>query len=293
MSKNFPQYHKKENILERIEKSFKYMSKTHKIIAEYIQQNYDKAAYMTAQNIAAHLGTSEATVVRFSQILGYDGYYTLKKSLQDVTKSKLTTVQRIDMDDFGVYNTDLIKNILYFDVENIKRTIQELDTDNFTEIVDQIIDAPNIYLIGCRTSSILVDYLGFYLNMLLGGNTKIIREGVSNIYEQLVNVREKDVVIGITFPRYSGKTLDYIEFSKKRGCSVISLTDSEQSPIVPLSDYVLYAKSNIISFVDTLVAPLSLINAIVLGVGLRNKEKTKEVFGRLESIWNDKLIYDK
>lgn len=282
--------HNDIDILQRLKNNYKDFSKSHKKIADYILDNYDKAAFMTAQRLGEFVGASEATVVRFAYLMGFDSYPKFKKSLQDIIKIKLTTIQRIDMSQGSLNNKYLIQNILNSDIDNIRYTLDELRHDEFEHVINHINEADNIYIVGFRTTKILTEYLGYYLN-LIHDNVKVITYGVGDIYEDIIKAKRGDLVIGISFPRYSSKTYEIMKYLKDKGLNIVGITDNERSPITRLSNNYLIAKSNIISFVDTLVAPLSLMNAIIIGVGLSNKDKIKEVFNELEHLWEQYEIY--
>ena len=278
------------DILQKLKNNYLHLSKSHKKIADYILDNYEKAAFMTAQRLGEMVGASEATVVRFAYLMGFDSYPRFKKALQDIIKIKLTTIQRIDMSQGRLNNKYLIQNILNSDIENIRYTLDELKHEEFEKVISLINESNSIYIIGFRTTKILTEYLGYYLN-LIHNNVKVITYGVGDIYEEIIKAQKGDLVIGISFPRYSSKTYETIKYLKDKGLFIVGITDNERSPITRLSNHCLIAKSNIISFVDTLVAPLSLMNAIIVAVGLSNKDKIKEVFHELEYLWEQHEIY--
>lgn len=278
------------DIIQKLKNRYIFLSKSHKKIADYLLANYEKAAFMTAQKLGEKVDVSEATVVRFAYHLGFEGYPQFKKALQDFIKMKLTTIQRINMSQGKYDNKCLIQNILTSDIENIRYTLEEFDEKVFEEIIASINFANNIYIIGFRTTKILTEYLGYYLDLILD-NVKVITHGVGDVYEQLVKAKEGDLVIGVSFPRYSSKTFETIQYLKNKGLNIIAITDNERSPITKISNHCLIAKSNIFSFVDTLVAPLSLMNAIIIAVGYRNKERTEKVFSELEQIWAEHEVY--
>ncbi|MFZ7120443.1 MAG: MurR/RpiR family transcriptional regulator [Eubacteriaceae bacterium] len=280
------------DIIQKLKNDYVNLSKSHKLIADYLLLNYEKAAFMTASRLGEMTGVSEATVVRFANNLGFDGYPKFKRALQNIIKTKLTTIQRIDMSQKKLNNRCLIKNILNSDIDNIRYTLEEFNEINFERVVDLVVNANNIYIVGFRTTTILTEYLGYYLNLILD-NVKVINNGVGDIYEQTIRAKEGDLVIGVSFPRYSAKTYETIEYLKEKGLNIVAITDNEMSPITKLCEYYLIAKSNIISFVDTLVAPLSLLNALIIAVGLRNEDKTKKIFNELEKVWAEHYIYAK
>ncbi|TCO79791.1 MurR/RpiR family transcriptional regulator [Marinisporobacter balticus] len=279
------------DLIKNIQKSFSRLSKGQKLIAQFIINNYDKAAFMTASKLGDKVGVSESTVVRFANALGYDGYPNLQKELQELIKTKLTTVQRLEMSQDYTNEGAVLKKVLKADMDNIKATIEELDDQIFESVVDHIFKAKRIYIIGLRSSSTLAEYLGFYLN-LIRDNVKIVTPGVSDVFEQMLRVGKDDLVIGISFPRYSTNTLSALNYTKEQGALVVGITDSKVSPIATISDYTLVARSNMASFVDSLVAPLSLINALTVAVGMREKSNISTTFDKLEKIWYKHNVYD-
>lgn len=279
------------DLIKVIQNNFNQLSKGHKLIAEFIMNEYDKAAFMTAASLGEAVGVSESTVVRFANTLGYDGYRELQRELQELIKNKLTTVQRISLSkDFSDYEKAL-KMAIRKDIDNIEKTLNELDYQAFQEAVELILKAENVFVLGLRSSSFLAEYLGFYLNFLLD-NVKIVTPGASDVFEQLLKATEKDVIIGISYPRYSKRTLEALDYGKQKGCKIIGITDSLISPAAQYSDTTLIASSNMISFVDSLVAPMSLINALIIAIGTEKQEDTTARFKELESIWKKHSVYD-
>ncbi|GAA0120700.1 MAG: MurR/RpiR family transcriptional regulator [Clostridium argentinense] len=279
-----------QDLMRMIQTKFPRLSKGQKLIAEYILKHYDKAAFMTAAKLGTSVGVSESTVVRFANQLGYGGYPELQKALQELIKNKLTTVQRIELSNDFISHNNALKGVLKSDIENIRVTLEKIDHLAFDEAVNNIFKAKNIYIIGLRSSTALADFLGFYLNLILD-NVKIVSYGMSDIFEQMLNLSEEDCVIGIGFPRYAMRTIEAITFAKSRKAAVIAITDSLLSPLATRADYTLVAESNMASFVDSLVAPLSVINALIIAVGLREKEKISKTFNDLESIWREYQVY--
>ncbi|MFV9567551.1 MurR/RpiR family transcriptional regulator [Thermoanaerobacter mathranii] len=280
---------KKDDLIKRIQDNYTKLSKSQKIIAEYIINHYDKAAFMTAAKLGASINISESTVVRFANTLGYNGYPELQSALQELIKNKLTTVQRLEMTE----ETDeiaILNNVLKADIENIKETISEINKNDFRSVVLDIINAAKIYIIGSRSSIVIAEYLGFYLN-LIRQNVSVVKAGVSDVFEQILRVSENDLVIGIGFPRYSKRTLEVLKYAKSQNAKIVTITDSLISPLTSVADEILIAKSNMASFVDSLVAPLSLVNALVVAVGLKEKEKIANTFEKLESIWDEYGVY--
>ena len=267
-------------------------SKGQRIIAKYILSNYDKAAFMTAGRLGKIVGVSESTVVRFASELGYDGYPSMRKALQEMIRNRLTSVQRIEVAKDMIDDTDIVRSVINSDIQNLQATLELLEEKSFNASIDAIIEAKNIYIVGMRTSTSLATLLGLYLN-LLRNNVNVIHDvGASEIYEQIIRIGAGDLFIGISFPRYSSHTVDAMQFAKKMGAKSIAITDSAASPFEGLADLSLHAKSDMVSFLDSLVAPMSLINAIIVAVGIRNKKNVSQTFERLERIWQEHDVYE-
>ncbi|KZL91131.1 MurR/RpiR family transcriptional regulator [Clostridium magnum] len=280
----------KQDLMRTIQVKFPRLSKGQKLIAEYILKHYDKAAFMTAAKLGISVGVSESTVVRFANELGFSGYPKLQKALQELIKNKLTTVQRIELSNDFVSEESALKGVLKSDMENIRATLEKINHKTFEDVINGIFSAKKIYIIGLRSSTALAEFLGFYLSLILE-NVKVVGYGVSDIFEQIINIHEDDLVIGIGFPRYAARTIESLDFAQSRGAKVVALTDSLLSPLAARADYTLIAQSNMASFVDSLVAPLSVINALIIAVGLREKEKISTTFANLESIWEEYQVY--
>jgi DNA-binding MurR/RpiR family transcriptional regulator len=280
----------KQDLMRMIQVKFPRLSKGQKLIAEYILKHYDKAAFMTAAKLGVSVGVSESTVVRFANELGYSGYPKLQKALQELIKTKLTTVQRIELTNDFTSEESALKGVLKSDMENLRATLEKINNKTFTDVVRSIFAAKKIYIIGLRSSTALAEFLGFYLNIILD-NVKIVAYGISDIFEQILNVGEDDLVIGIGFPRYANRTIEALSFAQSRNAKVVAITDSLLSPLASKADYTLIAQSNMASFVDSLVAPLSVINALIIAVGMREKEKISTTFADLESIWEEYNVY--
>ncbi|ABR48783.1 transcriptional regulator, RpiR family [Alkaliphilus metalliredigens QYMF] len=280
------------NLIMEIQKRFSKLSKGQKLIAQYIIDNYDKAAFMTASKLGDKVGVSESTVVRFANAMDFEGYPQLQRGLQEIIKTKLTTVQRVEMAREYPDEIEALKKVLKSDMDNIRSTLDSIDHEVFLEVIDLIFKADKIYIIGLRSSTALAEYLGFYLNLVLD-NVKIISYGISDLFEQMLRVSDKDLVIAISFPRYSNRTLQTVKYAKEQGVPIVGITDSLLSPLADIADHSLTAKSNMLSFVDSLVAPLSLINAIIVAVGMREKEEVTDYFNKLEEIWEKYNIYDR
>lgn len=280
------------DLIQLINNKYDKLSKSQKLIGDYIIDNYDQAAFMTAANLGKTIGVSESTIVRFSNRLGYQGYKQFQEDLQELIKNKLTTVQRIHMQKTNYQDKEeLLINIIEKDIENIKKTITGINLKSFSKSIDIILKAENIHIVGLRSSSFLAGYLGFYLNFLFD-NVNVVNYGPNDIFEQLLKTTSKDVIIIITYPRYSQKIIDVLEFVKKRDASVITITDSQFSPSAYKADASLIASSEMISFVDSFVAPMSLINAFIIALGNEKKDNLNTYFEDLEEIWKTYDIYN-
>lgn len=280
------------DVIRQIRIQYPNLSKSHKIIADYIINYYDKAAFMTAAALGEATSVSESTVVRFANKIGYEGYRDLQNDLRDLIKSKLTTVQRLNLANSNYNNyTDLISKFMQRDMDNIKKVINEVDITAFHSAIESILNAQNIYIVGLRSSSFLAGYLAFYLNFLFD-NIKVINTGANDVSEQLLKINAKDAIIVITYPRYSKKIIDVLEYSKEKGTKIITITDSMHSPAANRADTALLASSDMLSFIDSLVAPMSLINAFIIALGIEKRDNLNSYFEELEHIWKKYGIYD-
>ena len=281
------------NILADIERRMPEFSKGQRSIASYILSHYDKAVYMTASKLGAAAHVSESTVVRFAFEMGFDGYPELQDALKEMIKSKLTAVQRIHVADEQLGGTDILSKVMNADIDKIRRTMEETSRADFEGAVDSIVAAKTIYIIGARSALVLARFMNLYFNIIFE-NVKLIDTTCSTeMFEQIMRIGKGDVIIGLSFPRYSKRSAKALSFASKNGAKVISITDSRSSPIAEMADYFLQARSDMASFVDSLVAPLSLINALTVAVGLRKKEELMHTFERLESIWDEYDVYQK
>ena len=279
-------------LISHIQSQYTRFSKGQKLIAQYILKNYDKVAFMTAAKLGEAVGVSESTVVRFANALGYSGYPKLQDALQEVIKNKLTTVQRVDM--VKEFNDDsaILKKIVKSDMDNIKDTLEEIDEKAFEEAANRILKAKRIYIVGMRSSFTIAQYLGFYLGIILD-SVHVIRTDMGDAFEQVVKINEDDVLIAISFPRYSKKSYQIVSYAKEKGAHIVSLTDSPFAPVASFTDNLLLVKSNMVSFVDSLVPALSIANALIVSVGMKEKEDIKQHFDDLEAIWEKYSVYDK
>lgn len=268
------------------------LSKSHKILGKFIIEHSDKAMTMTATKLGEVTGVSESTVVRFAIELGYKGYPDLQKALKNLVKNKLTSVQRIDASD-TLIGQDVISAVMTNDIENLKHSVEMLDRNEFERASELIANAKSVYIVGVRSSSMLANLLYYYLDLIMENVHLVMTAGTGEIYEQLRRIGEDDVIVGITFPRYSARTVDCLKFASKCGAKIVAVTDNENSPVSSVANHVLYVKSDMASFVDSLVAPLSVINALIVSVGRRKKDSLKQTFKRLEEIWEEFDVYDK
>ncbi len=281
------------DLLSLIEARMPKFSKGQKQIAAYILAHYDKAAYMTAAKLGALVGVSESTVVRFALELGLDGYPELQHSLQELIRTKLTTLQRIEITNTRIGDADLLEKVLVSDIEKIKDTLDQIDRDSFNSAVDALARAKTIYIIGMRSSSSLANFLYFYLNLIFPSVKLVRTTSGSEIFEQILRISESDVIVGISFPRYSKRIINALEYAKSEKAHVIALTDSAKSPLAAHADDLLLAKSDMASFVDSLVAPLSIINALIVAIGKKKQDEVARTFEKLENIWDEYEVYEK
>lgn len=279
----------RQELLARINQTGRRLSKGQKRIAEYIVNHYDKAAFMTASKLGDKVQVSESTVVRFAIALGYDGYPALQKALQEMIRTRLTAVQRVEMTG-DMSESAVLGMVFKADMQNIRQTIEDLDEANFSRTVDALCEAERVYVVGVRSSAPLAQFLGYYMNFIRD-NVMVITSGISDVLEQVARVGEKDVVLGISFPRYSRRTIEAMNYAKGKGATVVSLTDTPLSPLGEASDFCLTARSDMASFVDSLVAPLSMINALIVAMSLRHREEVSEHFAQLESLWERNHVY--
>lgn len=278
-------------ILKRIEENYKGFSKRQKLIADYILKNYDKAAFLTAAKLGHAVGVSESTVVRFATELGYKGYPGFQKALEELVRTKLNSIQRMEVTYGRITQSEILESVLNSDIDKIKQTLVNIDQKAFEMAVDTILNARKIYIIGIRSCSPLAEFLSFYLNLICDNVIPVRTNSSSEIFEQLIRVSEEDVVIGISFPRYSMRTLKALEFASNRKAKVITLTDSTHSPINLYSSCNLIARSDMASIVDSLVAPLSVINALVVALCMKKQDEVITTLETLEEIWDEYQVY--
>ena len=279
------------NVINKITSAYDGLSKSHKAIARYVLENFDKAAYLNVEQLSHESGVSEATVVRFSSELGFPKYQHFQKAVLDYAKSKLTNVQRMEIAYGRLSGTDIFEKILNADMEKIRTTLSSHNAEVFNASLDIISRAKRIYIVGLRSSAALASFMGYYFNLIFD-DVHVISSSVGDIFDHIHNISKEDVIIGISFPRYSKRTINALYYAKKVGASVSGITDGELSPITNLADFTLTASSDMESFVDSLVAPMSLVNAMIVALGARKKDEVSETFEKLEHIWREYEVYD-
>lgn len=282
-----------KDILSVIQANMSTFSKGQKLIARFILESYDKAAFMTASKLGKTVNVSESTVVRFAAELGYDGYPTMQKALQEMIRNKLTSIQRIEVSNDRIGNQDILSMVMQSDMEKIRMTLEEVNREDFDRAVDAIVSARRIYILGVRSATAIASFLGFYFNLIFENVVLIHSTSVSEVFEQLLRIGPEDVIIGISFPRYSRRTVKAMQFARDRGAQAVAITDSEASPLTSIATHTLMAKSDMASFVDSLVAPLSLVNALIVALGRRKNNDLSETFRALEQIWDEYEVYEK
>ncbi|MDR1017382.1 MAG: MurR/RpiR family transcriptional regulator [Lachnospiraceae bacterium] len=283
----------KNEILQKIEDSYPKFSKGQRKIAEFIRKNYDKAAFLTAARMGVEIGVSESTIVRFATSIGYDGYPSMQKALGELVRTKLTSIQRMEVTYGRITQGEILENVLQADIDKIKQTLGIISHDVFEEAVNTILAGRKVYIIGIRSCAPLANFLAFYLNLILDDVILVSTNSASEIFEQLININKDDVIIGISFPRYSMRTLKALEFASNRRAKVITLTDSVHSPMTIYSSCNLIAKSDMASIVDSLVAPLSVVNALVVALSMKKQDTVIKTLETLEKIWDEYQVYTK
>ena len=269
------------------------MSKGQKKLASYITDNYDKAVFLTAAKLGKAVGVSESTVVQFATQLGYKGYPEFQRALEELVRNKLNSIQRMEVTYGRISQSEILASVLQSDIEKIKLTMAKIDQKAFEAAVDMILNSKRVYVIGIRSCAPLANFLFYYLNLILDNITLVTTCSSSEIFEQLIRIDENDTIIGISFPRYSMRTLKALEFASNRKANVITLTDSEHSPINLYSSCNLIARSDMASIVDSLVAPLSVINALVVALCMKKQKSVVATLETLEHIWDDYQVYSK
>ena len=283
----------KQNLLKQLNERMTGFSKGQRQIAGYILEHYDRAAYMTASKLGAEVSVSESTVVRFADELGFDGYPELQKALQELARTHLTAAQRMEVADNLLDKDNILEKVLLGDADKIRHTLESLDKNAFYAAVEKIVNARNIYILGSRSSASLAGFLNFNFRMMFDNVRNVEVNSGSEMFEQILSLGKEDVLIAISFPRYSKRTVRAVQYAHHVGANVVSITDSAKSPIAANCDQLLTAHSDMASFVDSLVAPLSIINAMVAAVSMSRHEQVAARLRRLEEIWDEYDIYDK
>lgn len=278
---------------ERIHENMGGFSKGQKLIAQYILEHYDEVAFMTAVKLGNTVGVSESTVVRFAAELGYSGYPALQRAIQEMIRNKLTSVQRLEITARTIAPESLLDAVFNQDIDMIRRAMEEVSHEDFDRAVDAVVSAEKVYVVGTRSSSALATFLSYYFGLILDDVHHLNVASEAEIFEQMIRIGKGDAVIGISFPRYSKKVVKAMRFASDVGAKCIAITDSPVSPIAEAADFLLLARSGIASFVDSLVAPLSLLNAFIVATAIRRKVDVAEMFRRLETIWDEYGVYEK
>ena len=274
------------NVLHTIRQQMPQFSKGQKRIAAYILEHYDKAAFMTASRLGQMVEVSESTVVRFAAQLGYEGYPEMQRDLRELIRGKLTSIQRIQVSNDQMQG-DLLTSVMQRDMDSLRTAIEQVDRGQFEQMVDKLLKAQHIYLLGMRSSSFLTGYLNFK-------NVTLVQNAVAGeTFEQLVQVQPGDVLLAISFPRYSKMTVNAVQYAREKGADVVAITDSTLAPLYPLASAALLVRSDMISFVDSITAPLSLLNALIVTVGQRKNEEVPETFSELERVWSQYSVFGK
>lgn len=280
------------DILSTLQASLPTFSKGQRLIAKYILEYYDKAAFMTANKLGKTVGVSESTVVRFAVELGYDGYPKMQKALQEMVLNRLTSVQRIGVTNDRIGDQDVVSMVLQSDIEKLRQTGETVSREDFSSAVNAILKAKRVYIMGVRSAAPLANFLGYYLNYMFN-NVHIITNSGTEMFEKIVGITSEDVVVAISFPRYSSSTLRGAQYCRSTGATVIGLTDTRLSPLGQNADHVLVAKSDMVSLVDSLVAPMSVINALIVAIAAKREQRLSKIFTSLEKIWDEYHVYEK
>ncbi len=281
----------KENLFNTLTEIMPELSKGHKKIAQFILERYDKAAFMTASKLGTTVGVSESTVVRFAMELGFEGYPELQRALKEVTSNRLTPVQRIDVMNDRLGDEDVYDKILNMDIDKLKKTLEEGSRDEFYSTVDKLCNAKRIFIIGARSAAVLARFMSFYFTMMFSNVKLVHTTSTSEMFEQILGIEKGDVMIGISFPRYSKHTVKAFRYAHERGADVIAVTDSMISPLTKFADNVILARSDMTSFADSLVAPMSVINALIVAVGMRKRDYVVNNYELLEEVCEKYDVY--
>ncbi len=282
-----------EDILILLQQRASCFSKGQRMLARYITESYDKAAFMTASKLGKTVGVSESTVVRFAVELGYDGYPDMQKAMQEMVLNRLTSFQRIEVAHDRIGDQDIISTVLQSDIDKLQQTADMLDRDDFQASVKAILEAKNIYVLGARSVAPLASFLGYYLSFMFENVHIVTSSGASEVFEKTISVNAGDAVIAISFPRYSAATVKGAQYCRTTGAKVIGLTDNRLSPLGQHCDHILLAKSDMVSLVDSLTAPLSVINALIVALASGREHMLEKTFDTLERVWEEYNVYEK
>jgi DNA-binding MurR/RpiR family transcriptional regulator len=283
----------KYDILSVLQERKATFSKGQRLIAKYITEEYDKAAFMTANRLGKNVGVSESTVVRFAVELGFDGYPSMQKAMQEMVLNRLTSVQRIEVANNRIGDQDVISMVVQSDIEKLRQTEETISRAEFNAAVNAVLGAKRVYILGVRSAAPLANFLGYYLNYMFNNVHVITGCGTSEMFEKIVGVNSDDVVIAFSFPRYSSATTKGAQYCRSTGATVIGITDQRTSPLGSTCDHVLLAKSDMVSLVDSLVAPLSIVNALIVAIAAKREKEVHRTFEALERIWDEYDVYEK
>lgn len=281
------------DILSVLQDKYATFSKGQRLIAQYIMQAYDKAAFMTANRLGKTVGVSESTVVRFAVDLGFDGYPSMQKAMQEMVLNRLTSVQRIEVANDRLGDQDVISMVIHSDIEKLRQTGDTISRESFSDSVNAILQAKRVFILGVRSAAPLANFLGYYLNYMFNNVHVITGCGTSEMFEKIVGVNPQDAVVAFSFPRYSSATTKGAEYCRSTGATVIGITDNKESPLGRCCDHVLIAKSDMMSLVDSLVAPLSIVNALIVAIASKREKELARTFSTLERIWDQYNVYEK
>ena len=281
------------DILDILKERKSTFSKGQRLIAKYITEDYDKAAFMTANRLGKTVGVSESTVVRFAVDLGFDGYPSMQKAMQEMVLNRLTSVQRIEVANNRIGDQNVVSMVMHSDMEKLRQTGETLSREEFSAAVNAILNAKRIYILGVRSAAPLAEFLGYYLNYMFNNVHTVTGCGTSEMFEKIVGMDSRDVVIAFSFPRYSSATTKGAQYARSTGATVIGITDNRESPLGQSSDHVLCAKSDMVSLVDSLVAPLSVVNALIVAIASKRQKELQRTFESLERIWDQYNVYEK
>ena len=281
------------DILTTLESKAHTFSKGQRLIANYIIESYDKAAFMTASKLGTTVGVSESTVVRFAMELGYDGYPSMQKALQEMVVNRLTSVQRIEVANDRIGKQDILSTVIQSDIDKLRQTAEIVNKEHFGAAVEAILNARRVYVLGVRSTAPLANFLGYYLGQMLENVHTVTTSGTSAVFEQIISIDERDAIIAFSFPRYSTSTAQGAGYCRSKGAAVIGITDSALSPLGRNSDHILLAKSDMISLVDSLTAPLSIANALIVAIAARRERELEKKFSELERLWDKYNVYEK